>query len=71
MAVRFQPKAARDAKGLPRQDRDRLIERLERIARDPRGNHPDVERLKGVEGVYRVPGGLARSTRSPQVATLR
>lgn len=37
MALRIEPKAVKAAKGLPRQDWDRLKERLERIARDPPG----------------------------------
>ena len=59
MALLIQPKAVKAAKGMPRQDWDRLMERLERIARNPYGKHPDVERL----GRGRFPGqawGLAR-----------
>jgi mRNA-degrading endonuclease RelE of RelBE toxin-antitoxin system len=55
MALLIQPKAVKAAKGMPRQDWDRLKERLERIARDPYGNHPDAERLKG--GGFRVRQG--------------
>jgi mRNA interferase RelE/StbE len=54
MALRIEPKAVKAAKGLPRQDWDRLKERLERIARDPHGNHSDVEPY---EGGYRVRHG--------------
>jgi mRNA interferase RelE/StbE len=59
MALLIQPKAARAAKGMPRQDWDRLKERLERIAREPYGNHPGVERLTG--GGYRVRHGVWRA----------
>ncbi len=55
MALLIQPKAAKAAKGMPREDWDRLRKRLERIAGEPRGNHPDVEPLKG--GGYRVRQG--------------
>ncbi len=55
MALLIQPRAVKAARGMPRQDWDRLKERLERIARDPYGNHPDVERLTG--GGWRVRQG--------------
>ena len=58
MALRIEPKAVKAAKGLPRQDWDRLKERLERIARDPQGNHPNVE---PVEDGYRVRQGIWRA----------
>jgi mRNA-degrading endonuclease RelE of RelBE toxin-antitoxin system len=37
-----------------------MKERLERIARDPHGRHPDVEPLDG--GGYRVRQGVWRAT---------
>jgi mRNA-degrading endonuclease RelE of RelBE toxin-antitoxin system len=55
MALLIQPKAVKAARGMPRQDWDRLKERLERIARNPYGKHPDVERLTG--GGFRVRQG--------------
>ena len=47
MALLIQPKAAKTAKDMPRQDWDRLKERLERIAQNPRGNHPNVGPVVG------------------------
>jgi mRNA-degrading endonuclease RelE of RelBE toxin-antitoxin system len=56
MALLILPKAAKEAKGMPQLDWDRLKERLERIARDPGGNHQDVTPLSGTDG-YRVRQG--------------
>jgi mRNA interferase RelE/StbE len=59
MALLIQPKAVKAAKGIPRQDWDRLVERLKRIARNPHGNHTDVEPLGG--GSFRVRHGVWRA----------
>ena len=43
MALLIQPKAVKAAKGIPRQDWDRLMERLGDIARNPHGKHTGVD----------------------------
>ena len=57
MAVMIPPKVAKEIRksGIPKADWEGLKGRLERVARDPRGDHPDVERLTG--GGFRVRQG--------------
>ena len=45
MALLIQRKAAKELAGVPREEWERLRERLERIARNPRARHPGVELL--------------------------
>jgi mRNA-degrading endonuclease RelE of RelBE toxin-antitoxin system len=62
MAVLIQPQVVKDvAKGVPREDWQHLRARLERVAGDPYGNHPDVERVKGMQNGYRVRYGVWRA----------
>ena len=63
MALRIEPKAVKDAKGMPRQDWDRLKERLERIARNPRGTVVRTSSLSKT-ATGSGPGIGARSTSS-------
>jgi mRNA interferase RelE/StbE len=56
MSVSVRPEAQKQLAGLPKVDRDRLVERLEGIGADPYGNHPDAKRLKGTPG-FRVRHG--------------
>lgn len=61
MALLIQTKAAKEAKGIPQQrDQERLRERLERIAQDPHGNHPDARRLTGTS-LYQARYGIWRA----------
>ena len=61
MALLISTKVAREVrKNLPAEEWQRLKERLERIARDPYGRHPDVKPLVG--GGYRVEQGVWRVT---------
>jgi mRNA-degrading endonuclease RelE of RelBE toxin-antitoxin system len=61
MALLISTKVAKEArKNLPAEEWLRLKERLERIARDPRGRHPDAKPLVG--GGYRVEQGVWRAT---------
>jgi len=57
MAVMIPPKVAKEIRksGIPKADWNGLKGRLERVAKDPHGDHPDVERLTG--GGYRVRQG--------------
>ena len=55
MALVISRKVTKEIRGIPKEDWEGLKERLERIARDPRGHHPNVERL--TEGGYRVRQG--------------
>jgi mRNA interferase RelE/StbE len=59
MALLIQPKAVKAAKGIPRQDWDRLMERLGDIARNPHGKHTGVDSLGG--GSFRVRHGVWRA----------
>jgi mRNA interferase RelE/StbE len=66
MALDLRPEAQKELAGVPKAERERLRERLERIALDPYGNHPDAKRLQGTPGfsvrqgdwraIYRVTG---------------
>ena len=47
MALLIQRKAAKELAGVPREEWERLRERLESIARNPRARHPGVELLTG------------------------
>jgi mRNA-degrading endonuclease RelE of RelBE toxin-antitoxin system len=55
MALVISRKVTKEIRGIPKEDWEGLKERLERIARDPQGLHPNVERL--TEGGYRVRQG--------------
>jgi mRNA interferase RelE/StbE len=66
MALDLRPEAQKELAGVPKAERERLRERLERIALDPYGNHPDAKRQQGTPGfsvrqgdwraIYRVTG---------------
>jgi mRNA-degrading endonuclease RelE of RelBE toxin-antitoxin system len=55
MALVFGFRVENVARTIPKHERDRLIERLERIARDPYGQHPDAKRR--TDGTYQVRHG--------------
>jgi mRNA-degrading endonuclease RelE of RelBE toxin-antitoxin system len=61
MPVEYDRKAEKDLRSVPRDDRERLYDRLETIARDPYGQHLSVKPLKGVHGVYRERAGRWRA----------
>jgi len=66
MALDVRPNAQKQLAGVPKADRERLRERLEEIAKNPYGSHPDAKRLTGTPGfrvrqgdwraVYRITG---------------
>lgn len=55
--LQIKPSAAKELENLPKQDRIRVIERIRRLADDPRG--PGTEKLSGAEK-YRVRQGNYR-----------
>lgn len=55
--LQIKPSAAKELENLPKQDRLRVIERIRRLADDPRG--PGTEKLSGAEK-YRVRQGNYR-----------
>ncbi len=57
MPVEYDPKAAKDLKGVPPDDRKRLEDRLAEIAGSPHRQYPGVRPLKGADGVFRVRQG--------------
>lgn len=59
MALLIQQKVFKIIRGMPREDWDRLKERLERIARDPYGQHPDAKRRQ--DGFFQVRHGVWRA----------
>ena len=59
MALTFQHRVEKVRRGIPREDWDRLIERLERIAGDPYGQHPDAKRR--TDGTFQVRHGTWRA----------
>jgi len=61
MALLIQRKAANELAGVPREEWERLRERLESIARNPRARHPGVELLTGRDREYRVRQGNWRA----------
>ena len=67
MALQIEPKAAKSAKTIPQRDWDHLKERLEQIAQNPHGNHPNVGPVVGTHYRKVRQGNWWRSTRSPIV----
>ena len=61
MALLIQRKAAKELAGVPREEWERLKERLQNIARNPRARHPGVEPLTGRDHEYRVRQGNWRA----------
>jgi mRNA interferase RelE/StbE len=66
MALDVRPAAQKGLAGIPKAERDALVEKLRAIARDPYGLHPYAKRLQGTPGfsvrqgqwraVYRITG---------------
>jgi mRNA interferase RelE/StbE len=56
--LRFKPSVAKDLRGLPRTDVQRVLQRIEALRDDPRG--PGCERLAGADEHYRVRQGRYR-----------
>lgn len=66
MALLVRPAAQKGLAGIPKADRDALVEKLEAIAKDPYGQHPYAKRLQGTPGfsvrqgsyraIYRIMG---------------
>lgn len=66
MTLLVRPRAQKELAGVPKAERDRLRERLEKIAGAPYGTHPEAKRLKGTPGfsvrqgdwraIYRIDG---------------
>ena len=66
MALYLRPDAQKDLAAMPRVDRERLWDRLERIAIEPYGSHSGAKRLQGTPGfsvrqgdwraIYRIAG---------------
>jgi mRNA-degrading endonuclease RelE of RelBE toxin-antitoxin system len=66
MALDVRPAAQKGLAGIPKAERDALVDKLKAIARDPYGNHPYAKRLKGTPGfsvrqgawraIYRITG---------------
>lgn len=57
MGLLFDPDAARQMKAMPKADRDRLIEALERVAADPSKRFPFVTEMAGRPGEWRFRKG--------------
>jgi mRNA interferase RelE/StbE len=57
MSVVYDRQAEKDLRSVPRDDRERLYDRLEEIADDPHGHHRSIRPLTGLEGVFRVRQG--------------
>ena len=66
MALLVRPAAQKGLAGIPKAEREGLVEKLRAIANDPFGHHPYAKRLQGTPGfsvrqgnwraVYRVDG---------------
>jgi mRNA interferase RelE/StbE len=66
MALLVRPAAQKGLAGIPKAERDALVEKLRAIANDPYGHHPSAKRLQGTAGfsvrqgswraVYRIDG---------------
>jgi mRNA-degrading endonuclease RelE of RelBE toxin-antitoxin system len=59
MALVFRFRVEKLARSMPREDLDRLIERLKRIADDPYGQHADAKRR--TDGAFQVRHGQWRA----------
>jgi mRNA-degrading endonuclease RelE of RelBE toxin-antitoxin system len=47
MALLVRPAAQKGLAGIPKAERDALVEKLRAIANDPYGHHPSAKRLQG------------------------
>jgi mRNA interferase RelE/StbE len=57
VALIIPPRVLKQIAAMPRADAQRLLDRLERIARAPKQKHPNVVPLAGEPGTFRVRQG--------------
>jgi mRNA-degrading endonuclease RelE of RelBE toxin-antitoxin system len=57
MALLVRPAAQKGLAGIPKAERDALVDKLNAIANDPYGQHPYAKRLRGTPGFSVRQGG--------------